>query len=71
MNRPVLNGIAPFFIVRNTADAIAFYRDKLDFDVLYREPEVEPFFAIVSRDSAMLIVKQVEAEPLPNPTRDP
>lgn len=71
MSRPVLNGIAPFFIIRNTAAAIAFYRDKLGFDVIYQEPGTDPFFAIVCRDSAMLMVKEVEADPLPNSARDP
>jgi len=33
MTRPILNGIAPFFIVRNASAAVAFYRDKLGFDV--------------------------------------
>ena len=70
MHRPVINGIAPFFIVRNAAAAAAFYRDKLGFDVIYQEPEHDPFFAIVCRDGAMLMVKAVEVRPMPNPTRD-
>ena len=70
MTRPVINGIAPFFIVDNAAAAVAFYRDKLGFDVIFQEPEDDPFFAIVCRDSAMLMVKAVEAKPLPNPARD-
>lgn len=71
MTRPVINGIAPFFIIRNTAAAITFYRDQLGFDVIYQEPEHDPFFSIVCRDSAMLMVKEVEVDPAPNPTRDP
>ena len=71
MSRPAINGIAPFFIVDNAPAAIAFYRDKLGFDVIYQEPQDNPFFAIVCRDSAMLMLKSVEAKPLPNPTRDP
>jgi catechol 2,3-dioxygenase-like lactoylglutathione lyase family enzyme len=71
MIRLVINGIAPFFIVRNAAAAVAFYRDKLGFDVLYQEPERDPFFAIVGRDGAMLMVKQVGVDPEPNSTRDP
>jgi catechol 2,3-dioxygenase-like lactoylglutathione lyase family enzyme len=71
MSRPAINGIAPFFIVRKTAAAVAFYRDKLGFAVTYQEPEHDPFFAIVCRDGAMLMVKGVEANPAPNPTRDP
>jgi catechol 2,3-dioxygenase-like lactoylglutathione lyase family enzyme len=71
MTRPAIDGIAPFFIVRDARTAIGFYRDKLGFDVLYQEPEPDDFFAIVGRDRAMLMVKAVEAEPAPNPTRDP
>ena len=71
MTRPILKGIAPFFIVRNAAAAVAFYRDKLGFDVLYQGPEDDFFFAIVCRDAAMLMVKAVEVNPAPNPTRDP
>jgi catechol 2,3-dioxygenase-like lactoylglutathione lyase family enzyme len=71
MTRPAINGIAPFFIVRNAAAAVAFYRDKLGFDVIYQEPEHDPFFAIVCRGGAMLMVKKVEVDPEPNSTRDP
>jgi catechol 2,3-dioxygenase-like lactoylglutathione lyase family enzyme len=71
MTRPTLNGIAPFFIVRNAAAAVAFYRDKLGFDCIYQGPEDDPFFAIVCRDAAMLMVKAVKVNPAPNPTRDP
>jgi catechol 2,3-dioxygenase-like lactoylglutathione lyase family enzyme len=71
MTRPAINGIAPFFIVRNPAAAVAFYRDKLGFDVTFQEPGQDPFFAIVCRGGAMLMVKRVEANPAPNPTRDP
>ena len=71
MTRPIINGIAPFFIVRNLAAAVAFYRDRLGFDVTCQEPEDDPFFAIVCRGGAMLMVKRVAAKPEPNPTRDP
>jgi uncharacterized glyoxalase superfamily protein PhnB len=71
MTRPVINGISPFFIVRNAAAAVAFHREKLGFDVSYQEPEHDPFFAIVCRDGAMLMVKSVEVSPAPNPTRNP
>jgi catechol 2,3-dioxygenase-like lactoylglutathione lyase family enzyme len=69
MTRPVINGIAPCFIVRNAAAAIAFYRDKLGFNIEYQEPEHDPFFAIVCRDSSMLFVKAVGVDPTPNYTR--
>jgi catechol 2,3-dioxygenase-like lactoylglutathione lyase family enzyme len=71
MTRAAINGISPFFIVRNVAAAVAFYRDNLGFEVSYQEPKDDPFFAIVCRGGAMLMVKRVEASPAPNPTRNP
>jgi catechol 2,3-dioxygenase-like lactoylglutathione lyase family enzyme len=71
MMRAVINGIAPFFIVRDAAAAVAFYRDTLGFDVNYLEPERDPFFAVVSREGAMLLLKAVGVEPEPNCTRHP
>jgi uncharacterized glyoxalase superfamily protein PhnB len=69
--RARIGGIFPFFIVADVANAIAFYRDQLGFEVTYTaEPEVL-YFAIVRRDAAMIMVKAVEAPPLPNPERDP
>ena len=70
MPRPVINGIAPFFIVRSIGAAVAFYRDRLGFDITFQEPVDDPFFAIVVRDGAMLMMKTVDAGPAPNPTRD-
>lgn len=70
MTWPAMNGIAPFFIVDEVAAAIAFYRDRLGFEIIHQEPEHNPFFAIFLRDNAMLMVKQVAASPEPNSTRD-
>jgi catechol 2,3-dioxygenase-like lactoylglutathione lyase family enzyme len=57
--------------VRNVTDSVAFYRDKLSFSLLVQEPEDDPFFAIVYRDSAMLFLKAVGVDPLPNSKRHP
>lgn len=62
MSRPIINGVAPFFIVRNAQDAVAFYRDKLGFDGLYQGPESYNFFGMVGRDRAMLMVCFTAAE---------
>ena len=32
---PDIAGIAPFFIVRNVPDSLAFYRDRLGFEVTF------------------------------------
>jgi catechol 2,3-dioxygenase-like lactoylglutathione lyase family enzyme len=69
VTRPAILGIAPSFIVRNVAAAISFYRDMLGFDIIHQQPDHDPFFAIVCRDEAMIFVKAVGAEPLPNRMR--
>lgn len=71
MTRPAISGISPFFIVGDVAAALSFYRDLLDFEVTFREPVHDPFFAIVSRDGAMIMVKSVGVGPLPNCERQP
>jgi catechol 2,3-dioxygenase-like lactoylglutathione lyase family enzyme len=71
MTRPAITGIAPFFIVRSVPAALAFYRDRLGFEITFQGPEPNDiFFGIVQRDAAMIIVKDVGVEPLPNYTRD-
>jgi len=70
MAPPAIDGISPFFIVRDLDAALAFYRDMLGFAVTFRGPEDDPFFGIVRRDGAMVMVKNVGIEPLPNCKRD-
>lgn len=69
--QPAIGGIAPFFIVRDVSAALTFYSERLGFSVVFREPEVQPFLAIVRRDGAMIFLKSVDAEPLPNCRRHP
>ena len=69
MTRAAVSSISPSFIVRNVASSIAFYRDKLGFEVEYQHPDDDPFFAIVRRDNAMLFVKAVGVDPVPNSER--
>jgi catechol 2,3-dioxygenase-like lactoylglutathione lyase family enzyme len=71
MSRPTIESISPFFIVSHVEAIVAFYRDKLGFELHYKEPEEDPFFAIVARDGAWLHLKAGEAPPLSNPNRDP
>ena len=71
MTRPAINLIAPCFIVNDAATAAAFYRDVLGFDVTYQQPDQDPFFAIVCRDGAMLMLKAVGVVPAPNRMRHP
>src|SRR3954471_9583045 len=66
-----ISGIAPFFIVRNVPAAMTFYRDRLGFDITFQGPSDDDiFFGIVQRGAAMIMLKAVGVEPVPNCTRD-
>lgn len=71
MTRPRIGGISPCFIVKSIRDTLAFYRDQLDFEVTFQQPEQDPFFAIVMRDGAMFFLKSVDVDPVPNRSRHP
>ena len=68
MARAETSGISPFFIVRDASASVAFYRDRLGFEVTFQSPPPDDFFAIVARDGAQLFLKG-SGEPQPNPTR--
>jgi catechol 2,3-dioxygenase-like lactoylglutathione lyase family enzyme len=71
MSKPEISGIAPFFIVRNVPAALAFYRDRLGFDITFQGPEPDDiFFGIVQRGGATIILKAIGVEPTPNYTKD-
>ena len=69
-----LGFVAPFFIVRDVMPSIAFYKDRLGFEVMFIGPdEDDPFFAMLKRDGVHLMVKAItpEVQPTPNPSRHP
>jgi Uncharacterized protein conserved in bacteria len=68
--KPEIVGVAPFFIVRNVPVTLAFYRDKLRFEVTFEGFEGDIFFGIVERGGAMLMFKDIGVDPLPNQARD-
>jgi catechol 2,3-dioxygenase-like lactoylglutathione lyase family enzyme len=71
MAKPDIGVSAPFFIVRDVPAALAFYRDRLGFEITYQGPEPSDiFFGIVERGAAMLMMKSIGVEPVPNYTRD-
>src|SRR5436190_24291227 len=71
MNKPEISGIAPFFIVKNVPAALSFYRDRLGFEITFQGPsDDDTFFGIVQRGAAMIMLKHVGVDPLPNYTRD-
>ncbi|HUS18585.1 MAG TPA: VOC family protein [Terriglobales bacterium] len=71
MTKTEIGGIAPLFIVRNVPEAMWFYRDRLGFEIMFQGPsDNDIFFGIVKRDRAMIMLKHIGVEPMPNYTRD-
>jgi catechol 2,3-dioxygenase-like lactoylglutathione lyase family enzyme len=71
MTHATISGISPFFIVEGLAASLSFYRDMLGFDVTFEQPRGDPFFAIVRRNGATIMLKSVGVAPLPNYKRHP
>jgi catechol 2,3-dioxygenase-like lactoylglutathione lyase family enzyme len=71
MTQAEISGISPFFIVRDAPSALSFYRDRLGFEIAFQEPAGDPFFGIVRRGGAMIMLKDVGMDPLPNCGREP
>ena len=71
MTKTEISGIAPFFIVKNVPVALSFYRDLLGFDITFQGPSDDDiFFGIVQRGAAMIMMKAIGVDPVPNYTRD-
>lgn len=66
-----LNFIAPFFIIENLQTSVAFYVDKLGFEIQFIGPEGDPYFVIVGRDRVWINLKAIapKIKPVPNHTR--
>ncbi len=72
MTKASIEGIAPFFITSDVDRALSFYCGKLGFETTFKEPDRNPFFAIVKRDAAQVFFKSERGlQPMPNPTRHP
>jgi catechol 2,3-dioxygenase-like lactoylglutathione lyase family enzyme len=71
MTQAEIRGISPFFIVRHVPSALSFYRDRLGFEITFQGPAPDDiFFGIVRRGSAMIMLKAIGVDPLPNHKRD-
>lgn len=66
-----LASIRPFFIVKDLQASIAYYRERLGFDLDFQGPEDDPYYAGVSRDGAGIMLKAIlpDVPPCPNHTR--
>jgi catechol 2,3-dioxygenase-like lactoylglutathione lyase family enzyme len=73
MSRTEIAGISPCFIVKDAVAALAFYRDSLGFEITFQEHDQNNilFFGIVCRGRAMIMLKSVGVDPLPNYKRHP
>ena len=67
-----MHSISPFFVVSDVARSVAFYCERLGFEVRFQQPETEPFFAIVGRGDVQIFLKsEGGVAPLPNAQRHP
>jgi catechol 2,3-dioxygenase-like lactoylglutathione lyase family enzyme len=66
---PKLSAISPSFIAADIDRTIAFYSDKLGFEVRFREKDA-PWFALLGRDGAQIFFKSEGGiAPVPNHSR--
>jgi catechol 2,3-dioxygenase-like lactoylglutathione lyase family enzyme len=71
MTKPDVGIIMPLFIVRDVPRSLAFYRDRLGFEITFQGPEPDDiFFGMVKRGHAEIMFKDIGVEPIPNYTRD-
>ena len=71
MTQAQITGISPFFIVSHLRSSLSFYRDRLGFEITFQGPSDDDlFFGIVCRGRAMIMLKDVGVDPLPNYKRD-
>ena len=71
MTQAEISGISPFFIVKHVPSSLSFYRDRLGFEITFQGPVADDiFFGIVRKGGAMIMLKDVGVDPLPNYKRD-
>ncbi|HEV3057538.1 MAG TPA: VOC family protein [Vicinamibacterales bacterium] len=68
-----LVSISPFFIVKDLQASIAFYRERLGFQLDFQGPDGDVYYARVSRDGLGIFLKTIlpDVPPCPNHTRHP
>ena len=66
-----LESISPFFIVKDLQVSIAYYIDRLGFQLDFQGPGDDPYYARVSRDGVGIMLKAIlpDVLPCPNHTR--
>jgi catechol 2,3-dioxygenase-like lactoylglutathione lyase family enzyme len=68
-----LVSIRPFFIVKDLQASVAFYRERLGFQLDFEGPDDDVYYAGVSRDGIGILLKTIlpDVLPCPNHTRHP
>jgi catechol 2,3-dioxygenase-like lactoylglutathione lyase family enzyme len=63
--------INPFFIVKNLQASVAYYIERLGFQLDFQGPPGDPSYGRVSRDGIGIMLKQIlpDVRPCPNHTR--
>ncbi len=66
-----LQSISPFFIVTDLQVSIAYYAERLGFELDFQGPEGDPFYARMHRDGIGIMLKAIlpDVRPQPNHTR--
>lgn len=66
-----LVSISPFFIVKDLNASIAYYVERLGFQLAFMRPADDPYYASVSRDGIAIMLKAIVPSvlPCPNHTR--
>jgi catechol 2,3-dioxygenase-like lactoylglutathione lyase family enzyme len=66
-----LTSISPFFIVKDLRTSVAYYVDRLGFQLDFEGPAGDPYYAHVSRDGIGIMLKAIlpDVLPCPNHTR--
>ena len=68
-----LESISPFFIVKDLKASVAWYIDRLGFQLDFQGQPDEVYYAHVSRDGVGIMLKTINPDvlPAPNHTRHP
>src|SRR5258705_11528477 len=66
-----LASISPFFIVKDLQASIAYYIERLGFELDFQGPEDDIYYGGVKRDAAAIMLKAITPDvlPVPNHTR--
>ncbi len=62
-----LVSIDPFFIVKHLETSISYYIDRLGFQLDFKGPDDDPYYARVSRDGIGIMLKSILPDVLPRP----